>query len=323
MKKLFVVVGILGVSAAATGWWLSSPKQASASYIMSVEAAFAQPDLANGELVFWAGGCASCHKAQPTGSEKPVTTEKSGPPVLAGGLGLETQFGTFVAPNISSDVDSGLGSWTASQFATAMVKGVSPSGRHYYPAFPYTSYTNMTERDVADLFAFLKTLPASTEKSKPHELGFPFSISRGMGLWKLLYLKQGPVIEVAGDDPVLLRGRYLTETLGHCGECHTPRNALGGWNRQEWFAGAIGAEPREEGPEIIPNITPHADGIESWSESDIDYALESGFTPDFDSLGSSMADVVANMARLPASDREAIAAYLKQVVPSRKNVISN
>jgi mono/diheme cytochrome c family protein len=183
--------------------------------------------------------------------------------------------------------------------------GVSPQGKHYYPAFPYTSYVHMTDNDVADLFAYMQDLPVSDTQSRPHDVGFPFNIRRGLGLWKQLNMSDAFVLSGPRPEPVE-RGRYLVEALAHCGECHTPRDAIGGLNRAAWLTGA----PNPSGKGRIPNITP---GALDWSEADLVYYFESGLTPDYDSVGGSMAPVVANLAQLPASDRAAIAAYLKDV----------
>jgi mono/diheme cytochrome c family protein len=254
-------------------------------------------DPARGELVFHAAGCASCHAAPGAEGEAKL--------VLAGGLAFKTAFGTFHAPNISPDPAAGIGGWTVAELDSAMRHGTSPDGRHYYPAFPFTSYIHATRQDVADLHAFLMTLPASASPSLPHDLGFPFNQRILLGGWKVLFLS--PSWVVAGElTPAETRGRYLVEGLGHCGECHTPRNALGGREMGRWLAGG----PNPDGPGQIPNITP---GVLAWTAPEIAEYLLSGFTPEFDSVGGSMADVVTNLARLPASDREAIAAYLKRV----------
>jgi len=263
-------------------------------------------DAAAGETLFWAGGCASCHAAP--GAEDDARL------VMSGGVKLTSDFGTFVAPNISPDPDAGIGDWSVSDFANAMLAGVSPRGQHYYPAFPYTSYTRMTDRDIADLFAFMQTLPESQVASLPHEVGFPFNIRRALGGWKLLFFTDAPRVALAGADPQIERGQYLVEGPGHCGECHTPRNPIGGFVADAWLAGA----QNPEGEGVIPNLTPGGRSISGWSAGDIAYYLESGFTPDFDSVGGSMVDVQKNMAQLTSGDRDAIAAYLK-ALPERAN----
>jgi mono/diheme cytochrome c family protein len=229
---------------------------------------------------------------------------------LAGGLVLKSDFGDFVAPNISPHPTDGIGAWSAADFANAMLRGVSPQGSHYYPAFPYPSFARMTPADVADLWAYLQTLPAAEGRPPLHAIGFPFGFRRGIGLWKLAYLDPAPVVEIDPADPVLARGRHLVEAVGHCGECHTPRNFAGGPDRSRWLAGG----PAPEGDGRIPNITPGGD-LGRWSPGEIANFLETGITPEFDVVGVAMAEVQRNMSSLPPADRTAIAAYLKVVPP--------
>jgi len=296
-NRLILVVACFAVLAAALAWILSAPSPLDDDEI----AALPNGDAVAGESVFWAGGCASCHAAPKAEGDDKLK--------LVGGLEFETPFGVFVAPNISPDQEAGLGMWSLRDFANAIKRGIRPDGAHYYPAFPYPSYSRMTGKDIADLWAYLLTLPKVSQPAPGHRIGFPFNIRRTLGFWKLLYLRPEMVVEVPKADAVMERGRYLVEALAHCGACHTPRDMLGGPKTSSWLAG--GRSP--EGKSTIPNITPHADGIGDWSVADISYALESGFTPAFDTLGSTMADVQLNMARLPPSDRDAIAAYLKAI----------
>lgn len=295
-----VGLAVLGaaLAGAAAFWFLTEPRRLDAE----TAAALANGDATRGERMFWAGGCSSCH-ARPK-AEGDARLE------LAGGLELRTPFGTFVPPNISSDPQDGIGNWSAEDFGNAMLRGVSPEGRHYYPAFPYASYVRMKTSDVADLYAFMKTLPAVQGKAAENQLSFPFNVRRGLGLWKLVFLSPDPVLALPADAPELAKaGQYLVEGPGHCGECHTPRNLAGGTDKSRWLAGAKAAE----GEGNVPNITPGDQGIGSWSAGDIADYLETGFTPEFDSVGGAMVEVQKNMAQLPATDREAIAAYLKMV----------
>jgi mono/diheme cytochrome c family protein len=258
-------------------------------------------DLANGETMFHIGGCASCH----------ATPKQEDQRRLGGGLALATPFGTFMVPNISSDAKNGIGAWTEEAFVNAMLRGVGRNGEHLYPAFPYTSYQRMALDDVRDLFAFLKTLPAETTPSAPHQLPFPFNVRRGLGLWQLIYLDGRSFAPDPGKSAELNRGAYLVEGPGHCAECHSPRDLFGGIVTARRFAGG----PDAEGKGWVPNITPHADGLAEWSAKDIAYLLESGLTRDSDSVGSTMADVVLNTAKLSPADRAAMAAYLKSLPP--------
>ncbi|RMH47175.1 MAG: cytochrome C [Alphaproteobacteria bacterium] len=286
-------LALAALLAAGLGWYLTGAERIDAEALGPHD-----PDLANGERIFDIGGCASCH-AVPGSEDRHL---------LGGGRRLATPFGTFAVPNISPDPVHGIGAWSEADFASAMLKGTAPDGRHYYPAFPYPSYARMRLDDVRDLFAFLRTLPPSDRPSPAHEIGFPFSVNRGLGLWKLLHLSPEPVLDMADASERVRRGQYLVEGPGHCGECHTPRDITGGLDLSRWLAGA----PNPEGEGRIPNITP---ARLRWSEADIAYYLESGFTPDYDSAGGGMAAVIANTSRLPAEDRAAIAAYLKAVPP--------
>lgn len=293
--RFFRWLVVLGVIGAAALWFLARPAPLAESDVAGFTGV-----AAKGEAVFWAAGCASCHMASDAKGDAQL--------VLAGGQRFPSDFGTFVAPNISSDPTHGIGSWSLLDLANAITQGVSPEGEHYFPALPYAAYSKMQMQDVADLYAFLKTLPADATPSAAHELMFPFSFRESVGVWKLLFLKKDWA--VAGNlTPTADRGRYIAEAMAHCGECHTPRNLLGGLDRSRWLAGA----PNPSGEGRIPNITP---AKLTWSEADIVAYLTTGFTPEFDSVGGHMAHVVENMARLSESDRVAVAEYLKRVEPA-------
>jgi mono/diheme cytochrome c family protein len=260
------------------------------------------PEPAKGESLFWAAGCAGCHSAPKAEGDARLK--------LGGGAAFPTAFGTFYAPNISSDPTKGIGTWSVLDIVNAIKSGVSPSGQHYYPALPYASYARMTTEDAMDLAAYVKTLPADATPSKPHEVAFPFNIRRGLGAWKLLFFSGRPVIDVAAASPEVKRGAYLVEGPGHCGECHTARDRFGGPYLGKWLGGANSPDGKGK----IPNITP-AGAIKDWSADDIANYLGSGFAPDGDVVGGAMSEVVANLGHLPKEDLAAIAAYLKAVPP--------
>ena len=285
---------------AIVGWWLTAPQTLSAGDLPGHG-----PSAAAGERIFWAGGCASCH-ATPVDGKRARGEAKLR---LGGGAEFETEFGVFRAPNISPHETDGIGSWSMLDFVNAMQRGVSPRGRHYYPSFPYTSYARMQTEDVMDLKAYLDTLAPVAGRPDGHELAFPWNVRRGIGAWKRLYLDDAAVVALDNDDPAVLLGQSLVEGAGHCGECHTPRDGFGGLLADRWLGGA----PDMEGRGRVPNITPGAATLSGWSAGDISYYLESGFTPEFDTVGGSMVAVQENMAKLTKADRDAIAAYLKSI----------
>jgi mono/diheme cytochrome c family protein len=292
MRKALIFSAALAVLAAGTGWWITAPQRVDAADYAGL---IGVP--ARGALVFHAGGCASCHSAEGTRGEAKL--------ILSGGRAFASDFGTFYAPNLSTDADHGIGGWSVTDLANAMIHGTSPDAEHYYPAFPYASYARVSPQDIADLHAYLTTLPADATPDRGHDLSFPFTLRRGLGLWKALYASDD--WQITGDlSEVEARGRYLAEALGHCAECHTPRGALGGLDRDRWMAGA----PNPSGQGNIPNITP---AKLDWSEADLVAYFTSGFTPDYDTAGGSMASVVESLAQLPDADRAALAAYLKRL----------
>jgi mono/diheme cytochrome c family protein len=295
MLRKFVIAVVIVIVLGGVAFWLLTIPQTVLADALAPRAA----DLANGRTMFIAGGCSGCH-AVPGNDDKTR---------LGGGLALKSPFGTFYVPNISPDTRDGIGRWSEADFVTAVSKGTSPDGRHYYPAFPYTSYQRIRIDDLRDLFAYLKTLPAVSGAVRDHDLPFPLTVRRGLGLWKLLYLDGKPFVPDPAKSAVLNRGGYLVEGPGHCAECHSPRNLFGGIIAAQRFAGG----PNPEGKGWIPNITPKELG--DWSDKDIAYLLETGQTPEGDSVGGSMAEVVRHTAQLAAEDRTAIAAYIKSLPP--------
>jgi mono/diheme cytochrome c family protein len=297
MKRIVVVLAILVAALAALAWVLSAPKP---RYTEAEWRALGLVgDAAAGRLVFFAGGCESCHKSP----------SQDDPLRLGGGLALKTPFGTFYPPNISSDPADGIGGWRPVDVANALLSGVSPANQHLYPAFPYPSYQRMTAKDVADLGAFLRTLPAVPGRAPANDLRFPFSIRRAVGLWKLLYFDNTSLRPDPSQSQQWNRGRYLVDGPGHCGECHTPRGLLGAAESSRALAGA----PLPDGHGKAANL--RGGDFLNWTNADIVEALTSGFTPSGDVLGAGMTAVVRNLAELPETDRQAIAFYLKSLPP--------
>ena len=261
-------------------------------------------DAMRGEYVFATAGCASCHTAPKDGA------------FLAGGREFETDFGTFISPNITPDAETGIGGWSDEDFMRAMREGVSPDGGHYYPVFPYTSYTRMSDADVLDLKAYLDTVPAVSNAVPDHDLSFPFNIRLAMFGWKLLFFDEGRFEPDPAESESWNRGAYLVTGPGHCGECHSPRNILGVVDTSEALSG------NRNGPEgdSVPNITPGPGGIGDWGEDDIIGALEIGLLPDGDFMGGAMADVIEdNTGKLTGDDLQAIITYLLSLPPLASN----
>jgi mono/diheme cytochrome c family protein len=265
------------------------------------------PNLANGKTMFDIGGCASCH-AVPNSDPDKVDRLR-----LGGGLALKSPFGTFYVPNISPDPSDGIGAWSEADFVTALWKGTSEDGENLFPAFPYTSYQHMQLDDIRDLFAYLKTLPPVAGRSPPHDLQFPFNQRELLGIWKLLFLHGGPFVPDPTKSAQWNRGAYLVNGPGHCAECHSPRDFLGGIVERERFAGG----PAPDGKSWVPNITPlglREDG-KPWTEKDIASFLGDGMMPDGDYAGGAMADVINNTSLLSAEDRAAMANYIAALPP--------
>ena len=293
MKKSLIALVLLaaGALALAACWILSAP------VVPQIALTAHNPDLANGRTMFLIGGCSSCH----------AVPKQDDATRLGGGLALPTAFGTFYVPNISSDANDGIGRWTEAQFIAAMRFGISPSGQHLYPAFPYTSYQAMRTDDLRDLFAYLKTLPAISGAAPDHALKFPFNVRRTVGLWKLLFLDDAPIKPDPSQSAQWNRGAYLVNAPGHCAECHSPRNLLGAIIASRRFTG--GQSPTGQGG--VPDLTQGK--LHDWKVEDFVEVLDSGMTPDSDRVGGAMVEVVANTRQLTAADREAIAVYLKSL----------
>jgi mono/diheme cytochrome c family protein len=294
LRKLVILIVILAAIGAAAFWFLTIPQAVPASALGPHKV-----DLANGKEVFFAAGCETCH----------ATPKQDDKTRLGGGLALATEFGTFYVPNISSDPHDGIGGWSEAQFLSAVTRGTSPSGQHLYPALPYTTYAHAKIGDLRDMFAYIKTLPKVPGKVRDHDLRFPFNVRRGIGLWKLVNLDTTPIASDASKPAAWNRGNYLVNALAHCAECHSPRDAFGGLVESQRFAGG----PTPDGKGWVPNITQK--GIGSWSEKDIAYMLETGTTPEGDSVGGEMEAVVSGTAELSEADRAAIAAYIKSLPP--------
>ncbi len=292
LRRLLLLVVLAGIAGLGIFWWLTIP-----AVVASASLPAYVPNLANGLTTFNAGGCSACH-AVPNQPDRLK---------LGGGLAMPSPFGTFNVPNISPDPKDGIGRWSEADFVTAVLKGTSPAGVHYFPAFPYASYAHAKVEDVRDLFAYLKTLAPVSGKARDHDVPFPFNIRRNVGVWKSLFMDGKPFTPEPAHSAPWNRGAYLVNGFGHCAECHSPRNFVGGIINAQRFAGG----PNPEGEGWVPNITQK--GLDEWSVKDVTYFLETGQMPDGDSAGGAMARVIKNTSQLSPEDRAAMAEYLKSL----------
>ena len=256
--------------------------------------------LQRGTYVYHLGGCEGCH-----------TDKKGNGPVLAGGRAFKTDFGTFYSPNITPDASTGIGRWTFEDFKNAMRHGEAPDGSNYFPAFPYTSYTHMTDRDLEDLWAYLSAQPAVDQANRDHDLKPVFGWRWLVTFWNWLYLDTGP-------KPDWPRGHYVAEALSHCHECHTPRDMLGGRDDANAYAGT----PRNPEGLKVPNVTPHDEtGIGKWSDGDLKMLFTIGMLPDGDFVGGVMAESVTHAtSKMTDADRQALIEYLRALPPVENQI---
>lgn len=260
-----------------------------------------QAQIDRGAYIFAAADCGACH-----------TNVKQKGPLLAGGRPLKTPFGTFYSPNITSDPDTGIGRWSDADFIRALRDGVSPDDDHYFPVFPYPSFTRMTDQDMLDLKAYIFSLPAVSQANREHEVAFPYGWRFTVWFWKQLNFTSGAFVPDPAQSAEWNRGAYLAEALAHCGECHTPRGSLGGLDTSLAYSGTT------DGPEgeKVPNITPDPEtGTGTWSAKDLIRVLRSGQLPDGDYVGSVMGEVVDGTSKLTDADRQAIAVYVLSLPP--------
>ena len=295
MKKLFKLAVVLAIAGAAVFFWLTATSEFPAADIPAHT-----PDLANGERLYNAGGCLSCHN--PGKNNK--TADKSLP---SGGRALHTPVGTFYPPNLTPDKDTGIGNWSDAQFVNAVMRGVSPGGQHYFPAFPFTSYTHMKIGDVLDIKAYLFSLKAVKSETKAPGIPLLWFVRRGLGMWKLLALDTTTFTPDKAQSDTWNRGAYLVRGPGHCNECHTPRNFMMISRMDRFLAGG----PHPEGKGKVPSLRDLTGRKRFKDADDLNAALRFGEAFGYDKISSGgMGEVQTNMSKLPDADTMAIAGYI-------------
>ncbi len=260
--------------------------------------AFAQGDAKRGEYLAKAGGCTGCH-----------SEEKKDAVPFAGGRALKSPFGTFYGPNITPHPQAGIGRWTEADFFRAMREGDRPDGKNYFPAFPYPSFTKIVDGDLRDLWAYLRTLPPSAHPSKEHDLWFFFGCRWVVTFWKWFFFTPGPFTNIPGLSDIANRGAYLVQALGHCSECHTPRNFLGGPKTSRFLAGGKGPDGKD-----VANLTPT--GLKKQSDRELADFLTTGLTAEGDVPAEAMGEVIRNTtSQLTPADLNTLIAYLRTLPP--------
>lgn len=277
-----------------------------------------QTNLERGKYIFNLSGCMNCHSPD---RNKP----------LAGGLEMNTPFGKFYTPNISKDPKFGIGNWTDKDFIRAVKKGISPSGKFYYPFFTFSSFTKLTDEDVIAMRAYMNTLPASTNENKAHQVKFPLNQRAILVGWRALNFKknlvstkeeavfkyQGTFRKHEDKSDEWNNGAYLVEAALHCTECHTPRNKIGGLEVDKWMSGALFSD--EKNP--AANITPDATTGLKWGREDWKTFLSDGTTPDGDDVGGEMYKVIKYGTRtLSESDMDDVITYLMDLKPIKTSL---
>lgn len=298
-------------SASERRWLVIGPSiavvVAAAITVSSQDTGGGRTAVERGEYVVRAAGGCTCHI-------NPELDELS----LSGGRPIETPFGTIYGTNITPDPDTGIGGWSDEDFLKAMREGIGPDGTVYYPVFPYTSFTGMTDQDVLDMKAYLDTLEPVANENKEPEFGFPYSLRSSISVWRGLHFDAGRFEPDPDQTDEWNRGAYLSEALAHCGECHTPRTFMGATDEDMYYAGSV------DGPEgeLAPNITPHEEtGIGSWSTPDITWFLQTSFKPNGDDAQGLMSELVTHGYQyLTEDDLNAIAVYLKSLEPIENEV---
>lgn len=260
------------------------------------------PDARRGEYLVRATGGCGCH-----------TDYKAKGAYLAGGRAIKTPFGMAYGTNITPHPETGLGKWSEADFIRAMTEGVGAHGQELFPVFPYTSFTRIEPADLRDMWAYLRTVPAVNQPNREQDFIPPFGLRFGIKAWKLLNFRPGTFRADPARPAEWNRGAYLATALGHCAECHTPRDLSGALKAGMAYAGSV------DGPEgaLAPNITPDkATGIGTWSTEDIVYYLQTGIDPEGDSAQGLMAELIDHgYSKLSESDLRAIAAFLKSLPP--------
>jgi mono/diheme cytochrome c family protein len=300
MKRLLVVVVAVLIVGAAAYFWLNRTDDSEGTAPVLVGAPAMGELLARGEYLTRAADCVACHTAPEGG--KPY----------AGGLPFVLPFGTIYSSNITADEETGIGRWTDDQFVRAMHEGIRHDGKRLYPAFPYTSYTQLSRADVLAIKAYLFSLPKISQPNQPLGLGFPFNQRWAMGFWNALFFKGERFVADPAKSAQWNSGAYLATALGHCAECHTPRNLGFALEHGSEFAGAP-----LEGWKAYNITSDKQHGIGAWSDAQLASYLSTGHAEGRGSASGKMGEAIEkSLQYLKPGDMAALVTYLRSV-PAR------
>ncbi|ALX96711.1 MULTISPECIES: c-type cytochrome [Serratia] len=287
-KRLALLIVLIAAIVIAVLWWRENR-----SYDGPVQQVTASSEqIARGRYLTQAADCAACHTA-------------AGGAPLAGGYPLDTPFGTIYGSNLTPSADQGIGRWTKDDFFLALTQGVAPGGRHLYPAMPYTSYKGISREDADAIYAYLMSRPAVDVAIPANDMPFPFNQRMALIGWNLLFRNSDPLpASSQGSSAEWQRGRYLSDVLGHCGECHTPRGMLGQMEVNKPMQGG------DLGRFIAPDITPQALAQRGWTPEDLSRFLSTGLAPQGSAFSEMHMVVDLSTRHLTPEDHRALVTYL-------------
>jgi mono/diheme cytochrome c family protein len=299
MARAFLILVVLAVIGLATAVWLVWPNAMTQDEALASLPADFAGDPIKGEVLFYTAGCGSCHMNEQASADKPEG--------LVGGKGLETPFGTFYPSNITPDPETGIGGWSETQFLNALQRGLRPDGLPYYPALPYTAYAKASAEDLLHIKAYLDEQDPVAYQAPEHQLAFPANIRLGVGAFKKLLVDFSPFEPDPGQSDAWNRGAYLTQALGHCGFCHTPRTP---WQTEDQTRAFQGAPALKAGEKAAKKLVDRKPGviIDALSSDAIDlFAVISD--------KSAMAHVSRAYDHVPDADKQAIETYILSFAP--------
>jgi mono/diheme cytochrome c family protein len=304
-RVLGLVVGIVGLVAIVFSTYaLMTASHTGDERTAQTQGTGTPPDLASkdvlarGEYLARAADCAACHTVP-------------GSAAFAGGVAFKLPFGTLYSPNITADKATGIGDWSDDDFVRAMHAGVDKEGHLLYPAFPYTSYTAMSRDDILAIKAYLFSLPVVQSRAREDALSFPYNQRWALSLWDAMFLTKERFQPVQGKSEAWNRGAYLATALGHCGECHTPRNAAFAMNEHEALAGE-----ELQGWRAYNITSDKMHGIGAWSDNELSEYLSKGHVAGRGTASGPMGEVIEHSLQyLTPSDIAALVTYLREVKP--------